>query len=244
MNKKLKKGFSVFTSVLATLFFVLCMFALVVTITSKKDADGAMSIFGHQLRIVVSDSMEKCDQTDVSDYKIKSIPVKSMVFIELVPENEREAQEWYADLEVGDVLTFKYTYVKQETITHRIIDIEEKETGGYIITLEGDNKASGSTTLKQTIDTSIVGSTNYVVGKVTAKSTVLGHVVYAVMQPLGTALIIIVPCVAIIIMDVIKIVSVLGEGKKKKQQEEIEELKRQLNELQEKQDKTSGKEEN
>ena len=50
---------------------------------------------------------------------------KGLIF-KISSENAEEAKAWYADLKVGDVLTFKYVYVRQETITHRIIDIEEK----------------------------------------------------------------------------------------------------------------------
>jgi len=251
MNKKVKKGLSICLTTLTVLFFALCVFSLVVTLVSNKTEDSAMDIFGYQIRIVLSDSMSKCDQTDVSDFEIKDISARSIVFVQLVPDEKDEADDWYANLEVGDVLTFRYTYIRQETITHRIVDITKKEMGGYIITLEGDNKASDdSIALQQVIDTSDEASTNYVIGKVTGQSALLGNVLYAIKQPVGLVLIIILPCMAIIVLDVIKIVSVLGESKKQKerlakeeQSAEIARLKQQLNELQEKQDKKSGKEE-
>ena len=62
-----------------------------IIIFGQKDIDGTTEVFGHQLRVVTSDSMDKCDATDVSMYDIKSIPIKSMVFVELVPEDEQEA---------------------------------------------------------------------------------------------------------------------------------------------------------
>ena len=68
--------------------------------------DGAVNFFGYEMRTVLSDSMEKCDETDVSGFEIKDIPVKSLVFTETVPTGEA-AEEWYANLKVGDVLTFK-----------------------------------------------------------------------------------------------------------------------------------------
>ena len=49
-----------------------------------------------------------------------------------------EADNWalrgaaYANIKKGDVLTFRYVYDRQVTITHRVIeDPEKKETGGY-----------------------------------------------------------------------------------------------------------------
>lgn len=92
------------------LFFALIafvLFTLIVSIASRKDGDDAATVFGHQLRFVRSDSMAKCDLTDVSDYKIKSIPVKSCVFIEVIPQDEAKKEEWLSSVRVGDVLTFK-----------------------------------------------------------------------------------------------------------------------------------------
>lgn len=229
-GKKAIKVINIVFTVFLYIFLAFSLFLLVISITSKRDADGAVNLFGAQARIVLSPSMEKCDQTDVSAYEIKDIPVKSMVFIELVPENSDKAQEWYSKLQVGDVLTFRYVYTRQETITHRITQIQPT-TGGYIITLTGDNKNDDSGVLSQTVDTSLADSPNYIVGKVTGQSVFLGTIVYAIKQPLGIALIIILPCSVIIIYEVIKLVSYLTEGKKKKQQEEIEQLKSQLEAL-------------
>ncbi len=239
---KAKKIVGIVLNVIMYIFFAFCIFALVLSVSAKKDADGAVSIFGKQVRIVVSDSMAKCEQTDVSEYKIKDIPVKSMIFIDLVPENEQEAKEWYANLEVGDVLTFRYVYVRQETITHRITKITEKETGGYIIDLEGDNKASDSNTLTQQIDTSLADSPNYVIGKVTGQSYFLGVVITAVKSPVGIVCIVIIPAVIIAIFEIIRLINAITEGKRKKQEEEnrrrdeeLENMRRQLELLQQQQ---------
>ncbi len=234
-----KKILTITGNVLLYVIIAIAMFVLVISITSKKDSDGTATVFGHQLRFVQSDSMEQCDLTDVSNFEIKSIRVKACVFVEVVPESDAEKQEWYKSLKVGDVLTFKYVYSKQETITHRIISIEEKQTGGYIITLEGDNKNAETNLLKQTIDTSLEDSPNYIIGKVTGQSYLLGVLVYAFKTPVGIICLIIVPCLIIIAFEIIRLVRVLGKDKKeklqlekKKQDDEIEELKRQLAELQ------------
>lgn len=214
---------------------LIALFVLIISITAKKDSDGTATVFGHQLRFVQSDSMAKCDLTDVSGYKIKSIPVKSCVFIEVVPEDGAKKTEWYKNLSVGDVLTFKYVYTRQETITHRIIAIEENGTGGYYITLEGDNKNSETSLLSQTINTSLEDSPNYVIGKVTGQSYALGLLVYAYKTPAGIICLIILPCLIIIAFEVFRLVRVFGGEKQAKikaeqveQAQEIEELKRQL----------------
>ena len=66
------------------IFLALCIAAVILTVFSKKDSDGASEIFGYQMRLVVTDSMGASEHTDVSNYKIKSIPVNSMVFIKLM----------------------------------------------------------------------------------------------------------------------------------------------------------------
>lgn len=237
-SKKLNNVFRIALNVLTYAFIALCLLAVIFTITGKRSEDGAVEIFGYQLRVVVSDSMEACEGVDTSSYEIGSIPVRSMVFVQGVPEENKN--EWYASLKEGDVLTFRYAYgAEQYTITHRISKITEKDTGGYIIELKGDNKASeDSDTLEQTIDTSNTASPNYVLGKVVGQSRFLGFAVSAVSSTVGLVCIVIVPCVIIIIFEIIRIVGILNKGKKEKAQdekkqmsEEIELLKKQLSEL-------------
>lgn len=230
-----KKILRIVGDVLLYLIVAIAIFVLIISVTSKKDADGTATVFGRQLRFVQSDSMAKSDLTDVSGYEIKSIPVKSCVFIEVVPEDEAKKAEWYKNLKVGDVLTFKYLYTRQETITHRIIAIEQNGEGGYFITLEGDNKNSETNLLSQTINTSLEDSPNYVIGKVTGQSYALGLLVYAYKTPVGIVCLIILPCLIIIAFEVFRLVRLFGKEKQEKikaerneQANEIEELKRQL----------------
>lgn len=234
----LKKIAKIAGNVLLYTFIAISLVGVLLTITAKKDADGTATIFGKQMRFVLSPSMEKSDATDVSNFKIKDIPAKSVIFIDVVPDDPAKAEQWYADLEVGDVLTFKYVYVTQETITHRITSIEPKETGGYIIELEGDNKTENSDTLSQTIDTSNVDSPNYVIGKVVGQNYVLGLFVNMLKNPIILILCVIVPAVGIIIFEIIRLITLFGaerrqkdQEEKEKQQSELDELRRKLAEL-------------
>ena len=239
MNKSnVKKIGSILVNLLLCIFLTVCVLAVFLTVFSKKDTDGAAEMFGYQMRVVTSDSMAKCELTDVSDFEIKSIPVRSMVFVKVMPDDPAEADDWYRSLKVGDVLTFRYVYSSQVTITHRITSITEKETGGFIIELAGDNKNSEDSQLRQTIDTSSPNNTNYVIGKVTAQAYIFGAVMSFLMQPIGTVLVIIVPCFIIMMIEIIKIAGVLSSDKKLKAQEEaakkdseLEELRRKLAEL-------------
>lgn len=235
---KIKKIGKIALDILLYLFLAVCVVTLVLTISSKKDIDGASELFGYQMRVISSDSMAKCELTDVSDYEIGSIPLRSMIFVKVMPEDEAEADAWYRSLKVGDVLTFRYVYANQVTITHRIISIEEKPTGGFLIELAGDNKNSDSGQLTQTIDTSIDNNPNYVIGKVTGQFFLLGFIISLLKEPLGLVFIVIVPCFIIILLEVLKIVGVYSAERKKREQEEtqkkdseLEELRRRLAEL-------------
>lgn len=230
-STKLKKIGGIALNVLTYIFLAFCIFAVFVTLVSGRKADGAAEIFGYQLRIVTSDSMAKSEYTDVSDYKIKDIPVRSMVFVQVMPDDPAEADEWYRSLKVGDVLTFRYVYATQVTITHRITSIVEKEGGGFIIELAGDNKSSEDGQLHQVIDTSIPNNTNYVIGKVTAKAYLLGVIMSFLMTPLGIVVAVIVPCLAIILLEVIKIAKTISEERSKKDREEEDKKDEELQEL-------------
>ena len=203
-------------------FLAIATASVLITLFSEKNETGAVELFGYQTLIVTSNSMEECSETDVSKYEIQSIPKNAMVLVQLVPENEAEANSWYRSLKVGDVLTFRYYYAQQITITHRITNITEKKTGGFIIELEGDNKNSNVDQLKQTIDTSDAASMNYVIGKVKFASISPGLLLSALKSPIGLVLIIMVPCAIIIMMEVLKINNVVVEDKRVKEEHRLQ----------------------
>ena len=235
LKEKTKKITKITIDILLYCFLGICLLGLISVINYRKSSNEAVAIFNREIRIVVTNSMEKCDLTDVSDYKIKDIPVKSAIIIEKVPENKEKADEWYDKLEVGDVLTFKYHYTAQQlTITHRLVEKTEKSTGGYLLKLEGDNKNSEEV-LEQIIDTSADDAYDYVIGKVVRVSYPLGVVISSLQSTVGIVCIIIIPSAIIIIYEIIKIVNVLEKDKKLKLEEEsskkdseIEELKKRL----------------
>lgn len=170
-----KKVFGIIGNVIIWIIAIFAIFAVFVTLLSKKDGEGAVTIFGYQLRFVETGSMEKSEYTDVSGYKIS---------------------------------------------------------------LQGDNKSSPDAAGTQVIYTADATSYNYVIGKVTGQSYLLGLAVYALKTPVGIVLIVIVPCLIIIALRVIQIIGVLGADKEEKrkaeqesQKNEIEELKRQLEQL-------------
>lgn len=227
-------------NVLLYLFLAVCLLAVILTISSKRDTDGTITFLGKQMRVVETGSMEKNDATYdwVKQFKIKDIPTGTVVFIETVPEDEAEAAAWYEELRIGDVLTFKYVELTQKTITHRITGKAEDGKGGYIIDLKGDNREATDVSVEQTLYTSEENSPNYVVGKVTGKSYLLGLVISSLKSPWGLVFVIILPSLAIVIFEILKIVKLVTEGKRKqeaeireRQQNELDELRRRLAEL-------------
>lgn len=242
-KSKVRKALNIAVEVVLYAFLALCIAALIMAAVSKKNNDGAMNIFGTEMRIVVSESMAKSENSaDVSQYAIKDLPLRTMVFIQTVPEDETEAEKWYSELKKGDVLTFQFrTGASAKTVTHRIIDIT-KSGSGYVIQLQGDNRGENGDPSIQTVYTSPSDFFtpnddeyyHYVIGKVTGKSVVLGNIVYAVRQPVGAALIIIVPCVIIIIWQIIRIFGAVNDDRKKKALETQNQQARELDELRQK----------
>ncbi len=223
-------------NVLVYAFLIFCALALIMFAASKPNDGRGAELFGRQYLTVLTNSMEKCEETDVSMYEIQDIPVDSLISVDPVPDDPEEADEWYASLKKGDVLTFRYHYVQQVTITHRITDIEKNADGnGYTIYLEGDNKASDANTLTQVIDTSKTESPNHVIGKVTSINYFLGWLVSLIKSKVGIVCFIIIPCAALAIYEIVCIVSVVSKKKRKDteqmQNEEMDALKRELEEL-------------
>ena len=235
---KAQKVLNIVLNTILVIFLIVCLLTVSITLFSSRDADGAANIFGHQLRLVTTSSMDKSELTDTSDFDIKSIPAGSLILLEKVPEDQSEMLKWYRNIKEGDVLTFRYLKGGgQVTITHRVVGIKE-EDGGFKIDLQGDNKSSENGAEIQHIDTTIKNNFNYVIGKVKGQSVLIGNIVAGLKTPLGVVLMVILPCVIIIALEAYKIWKTLQEEKKQKtaavmdgKNREIEELRLQLEQM-------------
>lgn len=238
MNKtKIKKISNIALNVLIYVFMAICIVSVIATVFFPKSSDGATTVLGYQFRVVTTGSMAKSPETDVSGYKIKSIPQNSLVIIKTMPDDPQAAADWYEnEVEIGDVLTFKYLYERQLVITHRVVDKYPNPEGeGYVIVLEGDNKNENVNLARQVIYTADDDSVNYIIGKVQAKSYVFGLFIGAMKEPLSLLLLIILPCLVIIGLEVAKIFKIVNAEKREralvetaKKDEEILDLKKQL----------------
>lgn len=231
-----KRILSIVGDVILSIFLIFAIFSCVFVVSMKKSGDGSIKIFGQELRLVLTESMEENELTDVSKYEIKSIPKDSLIGVQTFDENNK--QEFYDSLKVGDVLTFKYliTSNDQVVITHRIIDIEKKsDQKNYIITLRGDNVNEDGSTAIQTIDTTYdETSFNYVIGKVTWVNPVIGYMMTFLKSTYGIVFVVILPSSFIVIYEIFKLISYYTSDKKaekKAKDEEIEALKKRLEEL-------------
>lgn len=239
--KKSKTILAVCANVILYTLLGIGLICVLVTALAGKDRDGTVTVLGHQIRLVTTDSMAACEETDVSGFAIGSIPARSLILVETVPDSPEEAEEWYASLSVGDVLTFRYLYTTQVTITHRILSIEREEEG-YCITLVGDNKANADGLMVQEIHTADTQSPNFVLGRVIGKSYPIGLALSLLREPIGLLLMIILPAFIVILLEVLRIVSLLQGERKRRAREEAERRERELEELRSKLARLEGAE--
>lgn len=232
-TKKIKKSKRALKITGNVIFYVVLAFFLVLAGISITSRITNGRIGDSQYLVVISGSMDGESQ---DEYDIKTIPVKSLIKVDLVKEGKED--EFYSSLKKGDVLTFNYLSLNNATITHRIIENPIKDsTGVYKYILKGD-AVEGSSEI-QTLYSD--GRTGEILGKVSFVSLPLGKIYFFMSSKVGTLVLVILPSSAICIFEIAKIIYLISENKRKKKEaitieetnkkdKEIEELKRQLEE--------------
>ena len=101
-------------------------------------------------------------------------------------------------LKKGDIITFNSTDDRFDgaTITHRIVDIIKDTNNDPMFRTKGDNNNVEDATLVRKND---------LVGKVILKIPKIGYIQYFLSTSFGWIIIIVIPCLGIIIYDIIKI---------------------------------------
>lgn len=218
--------------VLLAIFFLFACLSVTSRVTKGK-------IGNSQYLVVISGSMDGEKQ---EEYDIQTIPVKSLIKVNLVPSSEEKEKEFYSSLKKGDVLTFNYLSLDNTTITHRIVEDPVLEDDGvYKYILKGD-AVEGEENI-QTVYSD--GRSGEIIGKVTSVNVPLGYFYSFLSSKVGALVLVVLPCSAICILEIAKIIYLATEnrGKKKeaaqkqvvdKKDQEIEELKRQLEEAKKK----------
>ncbi|MRX72606.1 signal peptidase I [Bacillus lacus] len=189
MNKILKVLSGLITFCLSVLL-ILSLYLMV----SSKVTGGQPVIFGHELMLVLSGSMEP------------GISTGSVVGIERTSEKTQ--------FKKGDVITF-YSPIKENTIiTHRIVDVQGSGEFTEYFT-KGDNNES--------VDPRPV-SAQRVIGKFSGLHVpYAGHILNFLQSKSGIALSLILPGLILIIYNIISLVRLLGsmENSKVKQTDHV-----------------------
>lgn len=228
-TKKKSKTIAIIKNIV---FYVVLAFVVVVAAFSLTSRFTKGKIGNTQYLVVVSSSMDGEKQ---DEYDIKTIPVKSLISVSLVPSDTEKEKEFYSSLKKGDVITFNYLALGNNTITHRIIEEPTKDSNGiYKYTVKGDAVEGDDTQILYSD-----GRTGEIIGKVKSVNTPLGKFYFFLNSKVGTLVLVILPATALCIYEVCKIIYLVSEDKKKKKEElvleesrkkdaEIEELKKQL----------------
>ena len=118
----------------------------------------------------------------------------------------------FSDISLGDIITFSSIDPAYPglTVTHRIVGKEKSTTGKYLFRTKGDNN--------NVMDPSIVEEDN-IYGKVILKIPKLGVIRKFLMTSYGFMFGIVLPAVAIIVFDVLKL---FKKNKKTVVEEELE----------------------
>ena len=112
----------------------------------------------------------------------------------------------------GDIITFvsSDSRTKGITITHRVIEVLKDSDGKKLFRTKGDNNNVADSSLVKEKDLS---------GKVIMKIPKIGYIQFVLSQSAGWVVAVAIPCLGIIIYDIIKIFKVATSGissKKKK----------------------------
>lgn len=186
---KFKKILHTITSVIMySIFLVLIFVGLILVmyiIDVKKNASSGVykpPLFSAY--VIVSPSM------------VPTINVQDAIIIKRV-----EAE----DIKKGDIITFTSTDSRYSgvTITHRVVGIEKTSSGKYMFRTKGDNN--------NTEDATLVGE-EHLNGKVILKIPMIGYIQYFLSQAYGWIIAIVIPCLGIIIYDIIKVVKLIRKN--------------------------------
>lgn len=122
-------------------------------------------------------------------------------------------------LQKDDVITFdsKDPRYSGLTITHRIVGIENKGTDKVLFRTKGDNNNAEDAALVKADD---------IYGKVILVIPKIGYLQFFLSQTYGWIIAIVIPCLGIIIYDIIKLIKTIKEigSSKKKDQDKDKEL--------------------
>ena len=198
--KKFVKGLKIAANVFLWLFVVFSVIVTVVVLTAQSNVDGLPSFGGNYVVNILSDSMSP------------TFKEGDMIIGERLTEDAR------LKLNIGDVITY-WTGLdgdgRKELNTHRIVEINEDENLGYVVSYitQGDNKVTNPTPDAEPVKTAdIISRWN---GK---KIPVVGSVVgFLQTSQNGFLLVIVLPLLAFFLFELFRFFKTLASvrgGKK------------------------------
>lgn len=209
-----KKAWNVISTVLVFALLAVAVSALCVSIAYRVQGQ-TLTVGGKQWRIVLTGSMEG----EAED----SIRTHSLITVRTVPEDEQEAREFFAELEVGDIITFYDTSAgaQELVVTHRITEIRQAG-GSYAYVTKGDANA--------THDAAAVLPSE-VIGVVTGSNYAAGAFLYFLTSRTGIVVFLIVPAALIMIYEIFNIARMVSRDRQRKREREMEEKQREIDRL-------------
>jgi signal peptidase I len=169
------------TSNLITILLFLLLFFMIFVVVFSKVSGGEPNFLGYQLKTVLSGSMEPT-------FKTGSI-------IAIKPSSNP------TEFKNGDIITFK----KDEStiVTHRIIEVIKNDSGDILYKTKGDNNEDA--------DVEPVVSQNVLAKYTGFTIPYLGYLVDMAKTKIGTALLLVIPGLLLLIYSIITVLGVLKE---------------------------------
>lgn len=169
-------------------------------------------LIGVTLLVYVVDTKIKESRGEVPDNKYNAYVVLTASMIPTIPVNDVVITKKVelSELKEGDIITFISTDPRFPgiTITHRIKNIFiDQTTGEYEYETKGDNNNAP--------DFTHVKGAN-VLGKVIFKIPKLGYIQRFLATQGGWIIVILIPCLAILSYDIVKLIKTVGKKKTKK----------------------------
>lgn len=194
----LKKIMHFITTVLMySVFLIMILIAIVFIMyyidLKKNEASGKSEPPLFSAYVIISASMEP------------TIKVQDAIVLKRVEGEE---------IKKGDIITFVSTDNRFSgvTVTHRVVGIVKGDNGKYMFRTKGDNN--------NVEDSTLVGE-DYVTGKVILKIPKVGYIQYFLSQSYGWIVAVVIPCLGIVIYDIIKLIRLIFSGSKRDKSKQI-----------------------
>ena len=241
-NKALKITKLVINIVFYVLIFVLLLFSI--ANLNKKDDTEVPNLFGSGFTTVESDSMDSTITDSEGNKVLKfedSFTKEDIVFLKVVNDKNREKK--LADLEIGDIIAFKYLPEgsnKYVLNTHRIVDIKQDASGEDYYITQGDhvalndhykydpNSDSNDPTKYEVVNA------NDIRGIYSGKWSGAGKAFKFIQEPTGFLLCVVLPVAAFFIYELVVLLISVFKIKQHKNSEKHEEEMAKIKEEQEK----------